>query len=63
MFDLESADRSCRVTAVALNASKRIAQLHGGHFEARRTNAGGCAFVFSVPKAPVGNPSATASSN
>jgi hypothetical protein len=60
MFDLESADRSSRVTAVALNATRRIAQLHGGHFEARRTNAGGCAFLFSVPKAPGGNSPATA---
>jgi signal transduction histidine kinase len=56
MFDLEAADRSCRVTAVALNATRRIAQLHGGHFEARRTSTGGCAFVFSVPKTPGGNP-------
>jgi signal transduction histidine kinase len=59
MFDLETADRSGRVMAVALQATKRIAQLHGGHFEARRTSAGGCAFVFSVPKTP-GNPHSAA---
>jgi hypothetical protein len=56
MFDLEAVDRSCRMTAVALQATKRIAQLHGGHFEARRTSVGGCAFVFSVPKTPGGTP-------
>jgi signal transduction histidine kinase len=55
MFDLDSADRSCRVAAVALNATKRIAELHGGHFEARRTSSGGCAFLFSVPKTSGGN--------
>jgi len=59
MFDLDSADRSCRVAAVALNATKRIADLHGGHFEARRTSSGGCAFLFSVPKTAGGNPSIT----
>jgi signal transduction histidine kinase len=55
MFELESGDRSCRVAAVALNGSKRIAELHGGHFEARRTSSGGCAFLFSVPKTSGGN--------
>jgi hypothetical protein len=60
MFDLDTADRSCRVMAVALQATKRIAQLHGGHFEARRTSAGGCAFVLSVPKTSGANPHSAA---
>ena len=51
LFEMESADRACRVAAVAMNAAKRVAQLHGGQFEARRTSIGGCVFVFSVPKA------------
>lgn len=56
LFDLESPERACRVNAVALNAARRVAQLHGGQLEARRTSAGGCAFVFSLPNTPGANP-------
>ncbi len=40
-----------RALAVALNAAKRIAQLHGGHLEARRSGTGGCTLILSLPKA------------
>jgi hypothetical protein len=57
LFDLESPERTRRVTAVAMHAARRVAQLHGGQFEARRTSEGGCGFVFSLPKAAsVGSP-------
>ena len=52
LFDLETSDRSAaRATAVALNAARRVAQLHGGQFHARRTSSGGCLFLFSLPRA------------
>jgi signal transduction histidine kinase len=59
LFDLGSSERSCRASAVALNAARRVAQLHSGHVEARRTSAGGCAFVFSLPTTTGSNPTIT----
>lgn len=61
LFDLESSARpGGRSGAVALSAAKRIAQLHGGQFEARRTGAGGSAFVLSLPKTAKAHLSPTA---
>ncbi len=60
MFDLESPDRaSGRSVAVALNAARRMAQLHAGQFQARRTTSGGCAFLFSLPKSAAAEPPVT----
>ncbi|MCM3879279.1 MAG: hypothetical protein ND807_04135 [Vicinamibacterales bacterium] len=51
MFDMESSDRpGGRTLAVALSAARRVAQLHGGFFDARPASSGGCTFVFSLPK-------------
>jgi len=51
LFDLDTADRTLgRSNAVAVNAARRIAQLHGGQFHARRTSSGGCLFLFSLPR-------------
>ena len=52
LFDLESTDRQGgRTMAVALGAAKRVAQLHGGSFDARPTTSGGCVFMFGLPAA------------
>jgi K+-sensing histidine kinase KdpD len=52
LFDMESTDRQGgRTMAVALGAAKRVAQLHGGSFDARPTTSGGCVFMFGLPAA------------
>lgn len=51
LFDLTSTEQLIgRSGAVALNAARRVAQLHSGQFDARRTTGGGCAFIFSLAK-------------
>ena len=50
LFDMESTDRQGgRTIAVALGAAKRVAQLHGGAFDARPTTSRGCVFMFDLP--------------
>jgi hypothetical protein len=52
LFDMESTDRQGgRTIAVALGAARRVAQLHGGSFDARPTTSGGCVFMFGLPAA------------
>jgi hypothetical protein len=52
LFDIDIPERANgRAIAVALNAARRIAQLHGGHLEARRSSSGGCTLIVSLPKA------------
>jgi signal transduction histidine kinase len=51
LFDMESSDRpGGRTLAVALSAARRVAQLHGGFFDARPASSGGCTFIFSLPR-------------
>ena len=50
IFDMNAASRNDRMTAVALNAARRVAQLHGGDLEVRRNTFGGSMFVFRVSK-------------
>jgi signal transduction histidine kinase len=49
LTDLEWSDRPGGIPAgVGLAAAARIAQAHGGHLDARRTESGGCMLSFSV---------------
>jgi hypothetical protein len=57
LFRLRSSNRAPgRAIAVALHAARRIAQLHGGQLQAKRTGSGGCALLFSVPKSAPSTP-------
>ncbi|HKY21407.1 MAG TPA: hypothetical protein VJM31_09325 [Vicinamibacterales bacterium] len=49
LADLEWSDRPGGIPAgIALAAAARIAQAHGGTFDARRTEAGGCTLTFTL---------------
>lgn len=49
LADLEWTDRPGGIPAgIALAAAARIAQAHGGHLDARRTEAGGCALSLTL---------------
>jgi hypothetical protein len=49
LSDLEWPDRPGGIPAgIALAAAARIAQAHGGHLDARRTEAGGCVLSLTV---------------
>jgi signal transduction histidine kinase len=52
LFHISSSGRAAhgRAVAVALQAAKRIAQLHGGQLHAKRTDLGGSLFLLSFPK-------------
>jgi hypothetical protein len=57
LFRLQSSDRAPgRAIAVALHAARRIAQLHGGQLQAKRTGSGGCALLFSFQKSAGSTP-------
>jgi hypothetical protein len=49
LSDLEWSERPGGIPAgIALAAAARVAQVHGGSLEARRTDAGGCALTLSL---------------
>jgi hypothetical protein len=51
LFHISSSGRAPgRTAAVALQAARRIVQLHGGQLHAKRTDLGGCMFLLSFPK-------------